>query len=213
MAVKIRLRRMGRKKRPIYGVVAADIRSPRDGRYIEDLGRYNPIAEPAKVSLNGERVLYWLSQGAQPTRTVQNLLRKDGLLLAFEMQKKGATAEEIEAAVADLRAAEAEKGANKTTVKQRKQAALEAEAKDAAAKEAEQARIRAEAEAAARAAAEEARRKAEEERQKQQEEAAAQAKAEQEAANAAQEAADAEAPAEAEPAADEAAPADEKPAA
>lgn len=193
MAVKIRLRRMGRKKRPIYGVVAADIRSPRDGRFIEDLGRYNPIAEPAKVALNGERILYWLSKGAQPTDTVRNLLRRDGLLLAFDMQNKGASAEEIETAIAEFKAAEAEKAADsKMTARQRKQAALQEEAKAVAAREAEEARIRAEAEAAARAAAEEAQRKADEERKRKQAAEAAQAKAEQEAANAAQAAADSE---------------------
>ena len=75
MAVKLRLRRMGRKKRPIYGLVAADSRSPRDGRFIEDLGRYNPLAEPATVELKRERVLYWLDQGAQPSDRVKSLLK------------------------------------------------------------------------------------------------------------------------------------------
>ena len=64
---------MGRKKRPIYAVVAADVRSPRDGRYIEDIGRYEPLNEPAVVTLRDDRALYWLEQGAQPTDTVRSL--------------------------------------------------------------------------------------------------------------------------------------------
>ena len=74
--VKIRLRRMGAKKAPYYRVVVADSRSPRDGRFIEDLGTYDPMAEGNKLNLDVERVKYWVSQGAQPTDTVRGLLKK-----------------------------------------------------------------------------------------------------------------------------------------
>ncbi|HEY5564801.1 MAG TPA: 30S ribosomal protein S16, partial [Rhodothermia bacterium] len=69
MAVKIRLKRMGRRKAPVYAIVATDSRSPRDGRYIEDLGRYYPVKQPAEVSFDADRVNYWLDQGAQPSDT------------------------------------------------------------------------------------------------------------------------------------------------
>ena len=76
MAVKLRLRRMGKKKQPIYKVVAADERSPRDGRFIEAIGLYNPITDPATIDIQEDRALYWLGVGAQPTDTVKNLLSK-----------------------------------------------------------------------------------------------------------------------------------------
>ncbi|KAF0091360.1 MAG: small subunit ribosomal protein S16 [Fusobacteria bacterium] len=82
MATKIRLRRMGAKKAPFYRVVVADTRSPRDGKSIEEIGYYNPIAKKDDISLkiNEERALYWLSTGAQPSETVKALLRKAGVL-------------------------------------------------------------------------------------------------------------------------------------
>lgn len=78
MAVKLRLKRMGAKKRPFYRIVAADSRSPRDGRFIEVVGTYNPITEPAEVKVNEELALKWLQNGAIPTDTVRDLLRKQG---------------------------------------------------------------------------------------------------------------------------------------
>jgi small subunit ribosomal protein S16 len=81
MAVKIRLARHGAKKRPFYRVVAADVQSPRDGKFLEMLGTYNPLQEPAEVSLNVERVSYWLDQGAIPTNTVKTLLKNQGISL------------------------------------------------------------------------------------------------------------------------------------
>ena len=75
MAVKIRLARAGAKKRPFYRIVAADTRSPRDGRFLEKLGTYNPNTEPSTVHLQHDRVSYWLGVGAQPTVTVQRLLK------------------------------------------------------------------------------------------------------------------------------------------
>ena len=74
--VKIRLRRMGAKKAPYYRVVVADSHSPRDGRFIEELGTYNPMAEGEKIKVDLERVKYWISNGAQPTDTVRGLIKK-----------------------------------------------------------------------------------------------------------------------------------------
>lgn len=79
MAVKIRLRRIGAKKQPAYRIVIADARAPRDGRFIEVIGHYNPLAEPADVAINSERTLYWLRNGAQPTEVVQRMLVKTGV--------------------------------------------------------------------------------------------------------------------------------------
>ncbi len=89
MAVRIRLRRMGAKKRPFYRIVVADSRSPREGRFIESLGQYSPIDKPASVKVNEERVYYWLKNGALPTDTVNSLLRKMGLLRKWAALKKG----------------------------------------------------------------------------------------------------------------------------
>ena len=78
--IKLRLRRMGAKKRPSYRIVAADSRSPRDGRFIESFGYYDPITEPATVRVDEERARHWLSVGAQPTETVRDIFRRAGLL-------------------------------------------------------------------------------------------------------------------------------------
>lgn len=77
--VKLRLRRMGAKKRPSYRIVAADSRSPRDGAFIESIGFYDPITDPATIKVDVERVRHWLSVGAQPTETVNSLFRKAGV--------------------------------------------------------------------------------------------------------------------------------------
>ncbi|MDR1463731.1 MAG: 30S ribosomal protein S16 [Oscillospiraceae bacterium] len=80
MAVKIRLRRMGAKKVPFYRIVVADARYPRDGRFIEEIGYYNPLAEPADVKLDAEKARQWIQNGAQPTDTVKSLLKKHGVI-------------------------------------------------------------------------------------------------------------------------------------
>ena len=80
MAVKIRLRRMGAKKAPYYRVVVADSRYPRDGRFIEEIGTYNPLVEPAEVKIDAEKAKKWISNGAQPTETVKSLLKKSGII-------------------------------------------------------------------------------------------------------------------------------------
>ena len=80
MAVKIRLRRMGAKKAPFYRVVVADSRSPRDGRFIEQIGHYNPMTEPADVQIDAEKATKWIKNGAQPTDTVRALLKKQNII-------------------------------------------------------------------------------------------------------------------------------------
>ena len=85
--VKIRLRRVGNRNRPIYRVVVADSRSPRDGAFIETIGHYNPLTDPATVDINEEKALKWLTYGAQPTDTVSSLLRKLGILDKFKQQR------------------------------------------------------------------------------------------------------------------------------
>jgi small subunit ribosomal protein S16 len=79
MSVKIRLARHGSKKRPFYRIVVADSEFPRDGRFLENVGTYNPLVDPAEVSLKQERIKYWIDQGAIPTDTVKSLLKKEGL--------------------------------------------------------------------------------------------------------------------------------------
>ncbi|KGK88486.1 MULTISPECIES: 30S ribosomal protein S16 [unclassified Clostridium] len=79
MAVKIRLRRMGAKKAPFYRVVVADSRSPRDGRFIEEIGYYNPITEPATIKIDEEKAIQWVNNGAQPTEIVKRLFVKSGV--------------------------------------------------------------------------------------------------------------------------------------
>ena len=78
--VKIRLRRMGAKKAPYYRIVVADSRSPRDGRCIEEIGAYNPLTEPATITVDSEKAKTWIQNGAQPTDTVRGLLKKAGVL-------------------------------------------------------------------------------------------------------------------------------------
>jgi len=80
MAVKIRLRRMGAKKAPFYRVVVADSRYPRNGRFIEEIGTYNPMVEPAAVKIDADKAKKWIADGAQPTDTVKNLLKKENIL-------------------------------------------------------------------------------------------------------------------------------------
>ncbi len=80
MAVKIRLRRIGAKKAPFYRVVVADSRYPRDGRFIEELGTYDPLTNPATFKVDGEKAKQWIKNGAQPTDTVKSLLKKNGVI-------------------------------------------------------------------------------------------------------------------------------------
>ena len=178
MATKIRLQRHGRKNYAFYPIVIADSRAPRDGKFIERIGSYNPNTNPATISLNFERALYWVNVGAEPTDTVRTILSKEGVLLMKHLMggvKKGAFDE-----------AEAQRRFD--AWKAKKQAAVEAVKSSEAAKKQEAAKQRlAEEEAKNQAKAEAvAKKKAE----------IAAAKAEAEAAKAAEEASE-EAPAEA----------------
>ena len=194
MATKIRLQRHGHKDYAFYPIVVADSRAPRDGRFIERIGSYNPNTNPATISLNFERALYWINVGAIPTDTVRNILSREGVMLMKHLQmgvKKGA----FDQAEAERRfnAWKAEKDAKLEAVKNQDRENKKAVAKKALEEEAKKNEAKAEAVAKKRA-----------------EIAAAKAAAEAEAAKAAQEAAAAEAQAEAteEPAAE--APAEEQ---
>jgi small subunit ribosomal protein S16 len=100
MPVKIRLSRQGRKKSPFYHIVVADSRAPRDGKYIERLGKYNPKTNPATIELKFDRALYWLQTGAQPTDTCRNILSDKGLMLKNHLlngvKKQALTEEQVE---------------------------------------------------------------------------------------------------------------------
>jgi small subunit ribosomal protein S16 len=100
MATRIRLRRMGAKKRPFYRVVVADQRSPRDGRFIENIGKYHPLEEPSVIDIDEDKALQWLRKGAQPSQTVQVLLSKTGIWEKFEAERPRPTAPETKGAKA-----------------------------------------------------------------------------------------------------------------
>ncbi len=89
MAVKIRLKRMGAKKAPFYRLVVADSRSPRDGRFIETIGTYNPLVNPTEIKIDEEKTMKWLNNGAIPTDTVKNILSKAGIMEKFHNSKQG----------------------------------------------------------------------------------------------------------------------------
>jgi len=88
MAVKLRLKRMGSKQKPFYRIVAADARSPRDGRFIETVGTYNPIKGADQITVDEEKALTWLKNGAQPTDTVKNILSRAGIMAKYAESKK-----------------------------------------------------------------------------------------------------------------------------
>jgi len=110
VSVKLRLRRLGRKKIPVFSIVATDSRNARDGRYIEDIGRYYPLRDPAEVQIDEERALYWLDNGAQPSDTVRSILYRRGLLLQNHLIQKGTSPDEIEEKVTEFRERIAQKG-------------------------------------------------------------------------------------------------------
>lgn len=87
MAVKLRLKRMGSKRRPFYRIVAADSRSPRDGRIIETIGTYNPTTDPAQIRIDEELAVKWIKNGAQPSDTVRNILSKEGIMKRLHEEK------------------------------------------------------------------------------------------------------------------------------
>lgn len=96
MSVKIRLKRMGAKKKPFYRVVVADSHSPRDGKFIEELGYYNPLTNPADLKIDVEKAVKWLSNGAQPTDTVRSLFKKAGIAKPAKVAQPEATTEAAE---------------------------------------------------------------------------------------------------------------------
>ena len=137
MATKIRLQRGGRKSYAFYRIVIADARAPRDGRFTEKIGTYNPNTNPATVDLNFERALYWVETGAQPTDTVRNILSREGVYLMKHLKggvKKGAFDEAT--AQKKFEAWKADKQAEEEAVKAAEAAAAEAPAEEAAPAEA-----------------------------------------------------------------------------
>ena len=95
MAVRLRLMRLGRKKKPFYRIVAVDSRSRRDGAYLDKLGHYNPLTRPPEIALDEDKALEWLNKGAQPSDTVRSLLSKRGVMLKYDLIRKGASEEKI----------------------------------------------------------------------------------------------------------------------
>ena len=160
MSAKMRLQRHGKKGQPFYHIVIADARAPRDGRFIEKIGTYNPVAQPAQISLNFDKALDWLNKGAQPTDTVRSILSQKGVLLKKHLLigvKKGAmTAEQAEVKFQNWMKEKEAKAAEEVKAKAEQKRAiqkerLEAEAKVNETRIAELAKRRAEAAAAAAA--------------------------------------------------------------
>lgn len=129
--IRLRLQRRGRKKRPYYHVVAADQRSPRDGRVIERLGRFDNVSENKQLTLDEERVIHWLKVGAQPSDTVRSLLKQEGIMYKMHLIRWGKTDEEIEAAISKWKEERSEAQADKdVSRKVRQKSLLEAEEKE-----------------------------------------------------------------------------------
>lgn len=129
--VRIRLQRRGRRKRPIHHIVVADSRESRDGRIIEDLGRFNNLTAANEVDLNEERTIYWLNQGAQPSDTVRSILRHQGILYKMHLIRWDKSEDEIEEALTEWREnREKKKAKQSTSARQKQKALLEAEEKE-----------------------------------------------------------------------------------
>jgi len=118
---------MGKKKQPVYKLVAADARSPRDGKFIEAIGLYNPKSDPAVVEINQDRALYWLGVGAQPTDTVRNLLSAEGVLLKHNLKSKKVSEEKFASEVEDW---QKKQEAKKLTLAGKKEAKKKSAEKD-----------------------------------------------------------------------------------
>jgi len=138
LAVKIRLKMMGSKKRPFYRLVAADSRSPRDGRFLETLGHYNPMVEPAEVVIDEDKVYKWLGNGAKPSVNVANLLKSQGILERWELIKTGMTIAEVNAKIEERRAKQPKAQQKEKTKISKKAAAAAKVAEEEAAKAAEE---------------------------------------------------------------------------
>jgi small subunit ribosomal protein S16 len=136
LAVRLRLRRMGRKKRPFYRIIAADQRAPRDGRFIETIGYYNPLTNPHTIEVKKDRALYWLKNGAQPSDTVASLFRQTGVMIEFSLHKQGKDDAYVNAELEKWATTKAQKRAEieaqHADAQKREQAALAAEARKAA---------------------------------------------------------------------------------
>ena len=128
--IKIRLQRKGRIRRPIYHIVVADSRSPRDGRIIEQVGRYDGVTEKKETVINEERISYWLDQGAKPTDAVQKILRHQGFLYKRHLQMWGKSEEEINAAIEEWKANRESKEQAEVSRKDQVRASLIAEEKE-----------------------------------------------------------------------------------
>ena len=137
MAVKLRLRRMGKKKQPIYKMVAADSRSPRDGKFLEAVGFYNPLTNPHTLDLKEDRIMYWLNVGAQPTHTVKSLLRQKGINLKRELVSKGFDEEKVKSEIENWQKLK-EAGSKKRTEKKLSRKAKAKQEAEAAAPVAEE---------------------------------------------------------------------------
>lgn len=120
MAVRLRLRRLGKKKMPMYHVVAADSRAARDGKFIESVGRYEPLQHPVRITLNEARVMYWLKAGARPTDTVRSLFQRTGLWLKWSLTQRGKDAAAIAEAMEKWQMMQAEKQAREDARKARR---------------------------------------------------------------------------------------------
>ena len=128
--IKIRLQRKGRIRRPIYHIVVADSRAPRDGRIIEQVGRYDGVTEKKETVLNEDRILYWLETGAQPTDSVRKILRQEGLLYKHHLMMWGKSEEEITVALSEWKAYRDSKKEEEVTHRDQVKAALAAEEKE-----------------------------------------------------------------------------------
>ena len=128
--IKIRLQRKGRIRRPIYHIVVADSRAPRDGRIIEQVGRYDGVTEKKETVLNEDRILYWLETGAQPTDSVRKILRQEGLLYKHHLMMWGKSEEEITVALSEWKAYRDSKKEEDVTHRDQVKAALASEEKE-----------------------------------------------------------------------------------
>ena len=123
MPVRLRLRRIGKKKNPIYQIVAADARTKRDGKFLEIVGRYEPQQKPVVINASESRVFYWLKSGAQPTTTVRSLLRQTGLWMKWSMKKRGDDDAKVASAMEKWTMIQAEKEKRQEARKARRKAA------------------------------------------------------------------------------------------
>ncbi len=161
MAVRLRLTRMGKRKKPFYRIVAVDSRIKRDGKYLEAIGFYNPIPDPYELQIDTDRALYWLKQGAQPSDTVRSLFRRKGIMLRWDLIQRGKSEAEIEEEVKKwevlqqerLKRIEAEKIQKmRSKEKQAEKEAVKEAARKAAEADTEEAKAESEPEAEAKAA-------------------------------------------------------------